>query len=181
MHVSRGIERGDFKGSSIVESAKRADSAVHDVTGDALSAFLPGDVIGFVERAVINFAIAEVLIVVTFFDKFQFVGFKRVGRASSRGAIEPARAEIICPIRPRHRFVVIWCVEKQSESELFVVIDADGLVRFFFGAREGRKKHARENGNDGDDNEEFDQRECATKRWLEFGAHDNGSNADEAS
>jgi hypothetical protein len=44
---------------------------------------------------------------------------------------------------------------------LFVVVDANGLMSFFFGASESGQEHACEDGYDGDDDEEFDQCECA--------------------
>jgi len=50
-------------------------------------------------------------------------------------------------------------LQVEIESDLALVIDADGRVRGRFGFRERRQKKARENGNNSDNHQQFDQGE----------------------
>jgi hypothetical protein len=62
----------------------------------------------------------------------------------------------------------------ESEAKLFVVVNAGGLLGFFLGPREGGQEHAGEDCDNGDDDEEFDERERSAARWLEIRTHADG-------
>ena len=64
----------------------------------------------------------------------------------------------------------------ETEDELFLVAQAGGLGGFQFGPGQSRQKQSGQNGNDGDDDEQFDEckrgflrRQCGSGR--EFAGH----------
>lgn len=64
----------------------------------------------------------------------------------------------------RERVIVIPSVHLESDAPLLFVAHAKGLRCLGFGVAEGREKHASEDRNDGDHDEEFDQRETVTRK-----------------
>lgn len=56
---------------------------------------------------------------------------------------------------------MIVLVERPDENELFMVAQAFGAQSLAFGFGESWQEHASENGDNGDDHEEFDQSEAA--------------------
>ena len=54
-------------------------------------------------------------------------------------------------------FVAVFGIKSPGERKLPVISHADNPLRFGLGLGQGRQKHARENRDDGDDNQELDQ------------------------
>ena len=67
-------------------------------------------------------------------------------------------------------FVVVASVKYPAEDELFVVADAADGFGFFFGLAEGRQQHAGQNGDDGNDDEKFDERKTGPACGLRLAA-----------
>ena len=77
------------------------------------------------------------------------------------------------PVVARHRVLIIVEIQGPGERELFVVAKTPDFVGLFPGAAQGRQEHGCQDGNDGDDHQEFNQGEgtllwrsglCAAKR-----------------
>ena len=58
-------------------------------------------------------------------------------------------------------FVQVVGVKRQRDPHLFQIIGAVDAFRFLFGVTRRWQKHARENCDDGDHDEEFDESESA--------------------
>ena len=58
--------------------------------------------------------------------------------------------------------VVVVGIKLPGEGKLFFVADAFDESGLFLGGAEDRQKHRGENGNDGDDDEQFDEGKCAS-------------------
>ena len=65
-------------------------------------------------------------------------------------------------------FVVVAGVKYPAEYELFVVADAADGFGFFFGLAEGGQQHAGQDGDDGNDDEKFDERKTGPACGLRF-------------
>ena len=101
-------------------------------------------------------------------------GVRRVGGAGG-GDLRFARADedahiLVVGLEPGHperrlargkMAVVLIGVHVDREPELFEVIDAGDAFGGFLGVRKGGEQHRREDRNDGDDDEQFDEREGA--------------------
>ena len=57
--------------------------------------------------------------------------------------------------------VVVFKIERAAEAILLDVVLADHLAGDFLGLGEGRDQDGQEQADDGDDDEEFDERECS--------------------
>lgn len=57
--------------------------------------------------------------------------------------------------------IAVAPIHVRSDANLFVVVDADGSLRAVLCAGEGREQKAREDRNNGDDNEQFDECEAS--------------------
>lgn len=67
-------------------------------------------------------------------------------------------------VTPKNAVAKIGEVSVHGDTALAKVGHALGVVRFLFGARKGRQKHGGQNGDDGDDNEQFDESEGGATR-----------------
>src|SRR6185436_18107540 len=56
-------------------------------------------------------------------------------------------------------FLILRKVKQEGEAQLFEIAAADGLLAFVLGFGKGGQEHARQNRDDGDDDEQFDQGE----------------------
>ena len=57
--------------------------------------------------------------------------------------------------------VVVAQIHEEGQADLFEVVQADGLLAFLFGPAQCRQQECGEDGNDGDDHQQFNQREGA--------------------
>ena len=63
----------------------------------------------------------------------------------------------------RQRAVVVVHIHTHGQAELAEIIVAGNSPARLLGLAQSRQQHRRQNGDDGDDHEQFDQRERA---WL---------------
>lgn len=163
--MAAGLEVADV-------GAETADGAVHDVAGDALNSSFEVFVALAVERAVIDFAIVYVGIVLTLFDVGKVIRvisenaadqLERVRRvANGIWHVKPTGAEVIMPLTPGHPVVVVGGEHGHAEAELAKVVNAGCAVGFVFGFGQSREEQGSEDGDDGNDDEEFDQSKSAS-------------------
>ena len=123
---------------------------IHDIARDALLPLLPGDVVGLVQRAVVNLALLEVLPEHAGFNESDFIGLERIGSAACRGHVEPAWTVVIGPVRPGHPVLVVQGVHLHGQRELLVVVHTVGAAGLLFRASQGGQKQPGQNGNDRD-------------------------------
>ena len=55
--------------------------------------------------------------------------------------------------------VLIIAIHVPAELELAIIIEAGDLLPLGFGLTQGRQQHGGENGDDGNDHQQFDERE----------------------
>ena len=72
----------------------------------------------------------------------------------------PSPAGTLSHLKNREFITVVNHVDIQGNLHLMNIIQALHSQGLFFRGRERRQEHCREDGDDGDDDEEFDQREC---------------------
>src|SRR3989441_10430104 len=60
--------------------------------------------------------------------------------------------------------VVLIEIHYRSQAKLSQIVDASDPLTRFLGPRQGRQQHASENGNDGDDHQQFNQSESQSAR-----------------
>lgn len=83
--------------------------------------------------------------------------------------VEPALAERVVSADKKSvakAIVEIARVHGLCDSELAKTVDATGRLGLFFCFRQGRQKHAGQDGNNGDDHQEFDEGEPAPTMAL---------------
>ena len=75
--------------------------------------------------------------------------------------------------RPRKIVTVFTHIHHHSQSQLPLIIETGRLLRTVFCRRQCRQQHRRQNGDDGNDHQQFNQREAA--RLLPFARFGLGS------
>src|SRR5205814_4963408 len=65
----------------------------------------------------------------------------------------------------------IIAIQLEGDSNLALVAQAFDQLRLFLGATQRGQKHAGENGDDGDDDQQFDQGEASLKSWFRIHDH----------
>ena len=96
----------------------------------------------------------------------------RIGERAIGGAEQHLQRDVIFaqPSHPerlaaRRKLAVVFIgVHREGRAQLFEIIEATDPTRALLGATEGRQQHAGQNGDDGDNDEEFDEGECAVAR-----------------
>ena len=69
----------------------------------------------------------------------------------------------------RQRAMVVVHIHAHGQAELTEIIVAGDSLARLFGLAQGRQQHRRQNGDDGDDHKQFDQRERALlTTWFIF-------------
>jgi hypothetical protein len=103
-----------------------------------------------------------------FGDEHQDVGV--ISGAAFKTAAGPAQlgqtggAKEVALVVAHPLIAVITGIHRVGDVELMMVVRADSSEAGRFGFGEGRQQHTGEDGNDGDDDEEFYQREGGTRR-----------------
>jgi len=60
------------------------------------------------------------------------------------------------PLHPRHSIIVIVSVHRHPQADLAEIVNTRDAAGFLLGLRQGRKQQGRENGDNGDDHQQFD-------------------------
>src|SRR5215510_12217456 len=90
------------------------------------------------------------------------VAIKRTISGSDINAVSAVRTSTCVPVLLNGiKVTIVVCVHSVSQPDLFLVVEAIGLLGFCFCPPERRKQYARQNGDYGDHNQKFDQREGA--------------------
>ena len=121
MDISCRIELGDLVLWAI-HLTESADRTVRDVTRDPLATLNERDMVGPIERTVVDLSNPEIFEVQTLFHHGQLIGFPRIGRMPGRGLIQPTRTAGVFPVGPWHAVAVVSHVELKSQSQLPVVL-----------------------------------------------------------
>ena len=74
------------------------------------------------------------------------------------------RPVIACiPVRVYDKTFIVIRVHEPSQAQLLLVVGASDLPRFIFGLIQGRQQHRRQDGYDGDHNQQLDKCEACSK------------------
>ena len=174
LHVTGRIELANFEFRLGIKP-ETANRAVHNVTGDPLDAVNEIHIIFSVQRAIIDLAIANIREVKALLHVSDFIGIilehaiDELEGIWSRIAvrhIDPAWAVRVIPLAPWECVIIVVSIHRHGQAETAKVVNAGSAMRFFLGPTEGWQEERCENGNDGDDDQQFDQSESKTSRGM---------------